>query len=79
MVNANYIKSFSTQDFFWLSIYLWPIKFFEIIIGYSFHEKIIKAHDQRQKKLSKSTSPSGPLDGKDYTKMKCKLQNLKAS
>ena len=60
MVNANYIKRFFYQRFFRLSIYLCPIKLFEIIIRYSFHEKIIRGHDQRLKKLSKSTSPSEP-------------------
>ena len=60
MVNANYVKMFIYQRFFWVSIYFWPIKLFEIIIRYSFHEKIIRGHDQRLKKLSKSTSPSEP-------------------
>ena len=60
MVNANYAKSFFYQRFFWLSIYLWPIKLFEIIIKYSFHENIIRGHDQRLKKLFKSTSPNEP-------------------
>ena len=60
MVNANYIKNFFYQIFLWLSIYLWPVKVFEIIIRYSFHEKIIRGHDQRLKKLSKSASPSDP-------------------
>ena len=59
-MNANYIKSFFAKDFFWLFIYLWPIKFFEIIIRYSLQEKIIRGKDQRLKKLSKSTSLSDP-------------------
>ena len=61
MVNTNCIKSFFYQRSFRLSIYLWPIKFLEIIIRYSCHEKIIWVYDQRLKKLPETTSPSEPF------------------